>query len=241
MTDFFLPPIITFNEYVTIDDLSKNELINVISHCFCLNDLCQIKIKEIQVINSKVFFAISKHYNKLMIEIPHDLCYNVDTKLWSSTCKYIFFNINVETHEIHLTSDQLIVIFCHEINHYKNGDIELTNSIFMQIYNLTSNPICFMLMCYLCTSSIYPLLLTIFWNQCYAKRNRFIEKRADINTFPLKQMMKNDALSLWIKLKDNKLIKSSCPKIIKFILYLYVNIYCGYTHPSYDERIKYCS
>ena len=73
-------------------------------------------------------------------------------------------------------------------------------------------------------------------------RSRQIEKRADVKTFNLKPDMKHNAKQLWIDFKNNKSIKKSLfHSSLQHCSWAYYNVFCGMTHPTMSERIKYCS
>lgn len=255
--EFFLPPTIEFDETLQIETETKNRLINLISHTLCLSDMNKLSVNFINLTSSCSFFGASidhkrndeiigyRKYNEdiypknvLTIEIPSDLEYK--NNLWHCTCKYYGFGIQYETEYLSMSEEQLTVILCHEINHFKYGDLNSNNRTLMMIYRLTTNPILLILAYYFV--GIYLLLGIIVTNQLFAMRSRQIEKRADVKTFHLKHGMKHNAKQLWILLKTNRSNKRSYfQSFIKYCAIMYHNIFCGITHPSMDERISYCS
>ncbi|AYV76184.1 MAG: hypothetical protein Terrestrivirus5_6 [Terrestrivirus sp.] len=257
--EYFLPPAIEFDETIQFNSCTKERLKTIISHSLCLNDMNKMNVEIINLTTSYGFFGATvdnkrnneiigyRKYNKndypknvLTIEVPSDLEYKNDNNSWECTIKYHSFGILCETEYLSMSEEQLVVILCHEINHFKYGDLNLNNRILMGLYNLTTNPILLSLSCYF--FGTYILFTVVGFNHLYAMRSRQIEKRADVNTFHLKHDMKRNAKQLWIQFKNNKSIKKSLfHSSLQYCFRMYHNIFCGMTHPTMSERIKYCS
>lgn len=242
--DYMFPPNIEFDEDLDIGFQTRTKLKEVLIQALFLNNITIDKINKINI-RSTQFFDIKIIDEIISIGIPNSLSYDICTYefgeleefFWCED-KYERLGITITYKHLHITRDQLLFIFCHELNHYLNGDLGIKKSLMSKIFLLTTNIFVLLLLWYF--FNIFVVFIVIGWNHLYTFINRMQEQKADIGTFNLKKDMNKYALSLWKQLKEYK-YKNNLAKILGICIRWYKRIICGRTHPTYDERILYSS
>ncbi len=240
--DFILFPEITCDLINNIELETIQQLLFITRYVIGLHgrrldhsQIDEVILKNNDPING--FFGVENRNNKIIINIPPNIKYHSDLKEWDSPFDFLSGTIK---RDIKMTNDEIIFVMCHEMNHYLNNDVNGISWCFRIAYGLSANYLTLAILGYYAPIYLIP---SIGFNHAMAYQSRLIEKRADLQTLPLRHDMHNHAISFFEKMtvafdqeEDSTLVDIFMQCRQFFNQYIF-----GHTHPRLAERISYMS